>query len=191
MAVECPTAVAAYLLGNQLSDSTYKQKSLDILQYIISYYYDNSTGSVYSYQIGSQTSNPIMPHAQGLFIRAAGLNGYAQYAELTLAYLATMGQTTLTSDGYNILPEYSDGTVLTSNNAVALRWAAFYVNGHNLQGQYLGWLQANASAAWSVRDTTQELSWADWYDVTPTGTSLLSWDCMAAADALQVVPPTD
>jgi hypothetical protein len=191
IAVECPTAVVAYLLGNSLNDSSYKSKSQDILQYIIAHYYNTSTGAVYSYQIGSQSPNPIMPHAQGLFIRAAGLNGFNSQAQLTLAYLSTMGATTSTSNGYYILPAYTDNSVLTSNNAVALRWAAFYVNGHGLQSQYLGWLQANASAAWAVRDTTQNLSWANWIQTTPTGTVLLAWDCMAATDALQVVTPTN
>ncbi len=35
---------------------------------------------------------------------------------------------------------------------------------------YLGWLQANAQAAWNVTRVPNDLSWQDWHDVLPGGT---------------------
>jgi hypothetical protein len=191
IAVQGPTTVAAYLLGDALNDATYKQKSLDILMYIIKYYYVSSNGAVHSYQIGSRSPNPIMPHAQALFIRSADLNGYNSYAELTLSYMTSMGQITPTSNGNKILPNYGINTVNSYNDGIALRWASFYVQEHNLQRQYMGWLQANAAAAWGVRDPSRNLSWDDWYDATPAGQTLLAWDCVSSLVALQVVPMTN
>jgi hypothetical protein len=189
-AVEGPAALAAYLLGDALNDASYKKKSLNLVEYMIAHYFDASKGAIYSNPIGSKR-NPITAHNQGLFLMAADLNGQTHYADANATFLMTMGHSTPTSNGYNILPDYGLARVTSENNAVALRWMAVYTNAHHLQSKYLGWMQANASAAWAVRDPKRNLSWDNWYEPTTPEKTLLAWDCIASLVALQVVPPTN
>jgi hypothetical protein len=55
----------------------------------------------------------------------------------------------------------------------------------SLQGSYLSWLQNNANTAFARR-RTDNLSWCQWNQQTPTGT-LTSFDCSSAVVALQAV----
>ncbi|SRR5258708_4644581 len=183
--VENPASIAAYLLYQYTGDVTYQQKSLSLLQYEIANFYNATTGAVWD----GMTGNVVTSYNQGTFIRAAGLNGYFTQAELTLNHMMTsMGATTPTSNGYNILPDYGQGNNNSGFNSIAIRWATLFVENQGLQTTYLPWLQANAQAAWDVRDTTQNLSWQDWRDTMPTGQVVGSWDCVSSLAALQVVP---
>ena len=185
--VEGPGSVAAYLIYQLYDDTSYQQKSLAIVQYEIANFYNTSNGAIMDNMLGT-AHNVTTTYNQGIFIRATELNGYLSQASTVAQYLMTMGNTTPTSNGYHILNNYNDENNNSGFNSIAIRWAADYMRDYNLQGTYLAWLQANASAAWAVTDTSQELSWQDWHEQTPIGEVLQSWDCISSVDALQVVP---
>lgn len=67
---------------------------------------------------------------------------------------------------------------------------ARFMRERGLESAYQPWLQDNADAAWSVRRTSDNLSWCQWRQQTPEGTNLHSWDCIASLEALRVVQPT-
>ncbi len=187
--VEGPGAVAAYLIYQLYNDTSYQQKSLAIVQYEIANFYNlTGNGAIMDNNMPGTGDYVTTTYNQGIFIRAAELNGYLSQANSVAQYLMTMGAITPTSNGYHILNKYGDENNNSGFNSIAIRWAADYMLDYNLQSTYLAWLQANASAAWAVRDTSQQLSWQDWHDQTPTGEVLQSWDCISSVDALQVVP---
>ena len=86
------------------------------------------------------------------------------------------------------MPEYGSGGDNNSGlNSIGLRWISRFMKDHRLQSDYLPWLQANADTAWSVRRTSDDLSWDQWLHPTPDGV-LHSWDCINSVVALQVTP---
>ena len=86
------------------------------------------------------------------------------------------------------MPEYGAGGGNNSGlNSIGLRWISRFMVGRRLQSAYLPWLQANANTAWSVRRTSDDLSWDQWLRPTPDGV-LHSWDCINSVVALQVTP---
>ncbi len=90
--------------------------------------------------------------------------------------------------GYVIMPEYGTGGDLSGFSSIGIRWIAKYMVNRGLQSTYLGWWQANANAAFGVRRTSDNLSWCQWFHLTPAGNNLNSFDCLDSVSALQNVP---
>ncbi|HTD23967.1 MAG TPA: glycoside hydrolase family 76 protein [Terriglobales bacterium] len=183
--VEGPGSIAAHLLYEITGKTSYRQQSAAIFNFLQARLWNSSIGNVYD----NLSNHGATTYNQGTFIRAAELNGNIAAANLAAKYLMSMGSTTPASHGYNIMPNYKTANNNSGFNSIAIRWVARFMKDKGLQSTYLGWLQANAQAAWNVIRISDDLSWQDWHDVLPGGTLVGSWDCVSSVTALQDVPP--
>lgn len=77
-------------------------------------------------------------------------------------------------------------------NGIGIRWITRMVRDQGLWDEFYPWLKANADAAWNIRRTEDDLSWANWRAATPAPpTVLYSFGCYGSVVALQVVPSSD
>ena len=189
--IECPAGIASYLLSQALHDDSYLSKAEDLFAWEKAHLFDASTGAVSdavstSGRVGTWAST----YNQGTFVGLANFLGDTDSAKLAADYTRDhLGKPG--ASGYQIMPEYGSGGDNNSGlNSIGLRWIAKFMKDRRLQSAYLGWLQANADTAWSVRRTSDDLSWCQWLRPTPDGV-LHSWDCINSVVALQVTPADD
>ena len=191
--VECPAGIASFLLSQALGDSQsqadeYRVKAQSLLTWEKANLFDASTGAVWdSVRTNGRVGTWSSSYNQGTFVGLANFLGDTAAAKQAADYTKThLGKGT--RDGYLLLPEYGAGGGNNAGlNSIGLRWIARFMKDRHLESDYLGWLQANASAAWSVRRTSDNLSWCQWLQPTPEG-NLHSWDCLSSLVALQVTP---
>ena len=186
-AVEGSAAIAAYLLYQTLNDSSYLTKAKNIFNWQKANLFNPNTGAVYdSINTSGNINYWSSTYNQGTFIGAADYLGDTASATLAANFtMYNMGE--INGSGYEIMPQYGTGNNNSGFNSIGIRWIAKFMKDHGLQNTYLGWLQANANAALSIRQTSDNLSWCQWLQQTPSGT-MNSWDCASSAGALQVVP---
>jgi hypothetical protein len=187
--IECPAGIASFLLSQALGDDAYRAKAQVLLTWEKANLFDASTGAIWDAvrttgQVGTWSST----YNQGTFVGLANFLGDPATAKLAADYTKThLGKGT--RDGYLIMPEYGAGGGNNAGlNSIGLRWIARFMKDRRLESDYLGWLQANANTAWSVRRPSDDLSWCQWLQPTPSG-GLHSWECLSSLVALQVVPP--
>jgi hypothetical protein len=187
--IECPAGIASYLLSQALYDPSYMKKAQDLFAWEKANLFNATTGAVYDAlnkngSLGRWSSS----YNQGTFIGLANFMGDIPSAKLAADYtMNRLGREG--AGGYLILPEYGAGSGNNSGfNSICLRWTARFMRERGLENEYLGWLQANANAAWNVRRTSDNLSWCQWFQQTP-GEVQHSWDCIDTVVALQVTPP--
>jgi predicted alpha-1,6-mannanase (GH76 family) len=183
--VNGPAAIAACLLYQIYGDTNYWNKATNIYAWERSVLFNPSTGAIYD-NIGTNgvLSTWSSTYNQGTFIGAADLTGQTNDAVLALNYTMT----SLTTGG--ILPQYGIAGNNSGFNAIFLRWMTRFMRNHALQGTYEPWLQLNASAAWNMRRTSDNLSWCQWLQPSPAGTNFYSWDCISSFEALAAATPT-
>ena len=186
--IECPAGIASCLLSRALHDDSYLSKAQDLFAWEKTHLFDASSGAVSdavntSGRVGTWAST----YNQGTFVGLADFLGDTADARLAADYTMNhLGKPA--PSGYRIMPEYGAGGDNNSGlNSIGLRWIAKFMKDRDLQGTYLGWLQANADTAWNVRRTSDDLSWCQWLQPTPGGV-LHSWDCINSVVALQVTP---
>lgn len=187
--IECPAGIASFLLSQALGDSGYRTKAQNLLTWEKANLFDASTGAVLdSVRTNGKIGTWSSTYNQGTFVGLANFLGDMAAAKSAADYTKThLGKGT--QDGYLILPEYGAGGGNNAGlNSIGLRWIARFMKDRRLQSDYLGWLQANANAAWGERRPSDNLSWCQWLQPTPGG-DLHSWDCLSSFVALQVVPP--
>ena len=187
--IECPAGIASFLLGQALRDESYLSKAEDLFAWEKTHLFNDSTGAVSdavstSGRVGTWAST----YNQGTFVGLANFLGDTASAKLAADYTMNhLGKPS--ASGYQIMPEYGAGGDNNSGlNSIGLRWIAKFMRDRRLQSAYLPWLQANADTAWDVRRTSDDLSWCQWLQPTPSGV-LHSWDCINSVVALQVTPP--
>ena len=188
--IECPAGLASYLLSQALSDSRYLTKAKTLFAWEKANLFNASSGAVSdavstSGSVGTWSST----YNQGTFVGLANFLGDTAGAKLAADYTRDhLGKPA--ANGYLIMPEYGGGGDNNSGlNSIGLRWIARFMKDRHLQSTYLGWLQANADTAWNVRRPSDNLSWGQWLQQTPSGV-LHSWACINSVVALQVTPPT-
>jgi hypothetical protein len=186
--IECPAGIASCLLSQALHDAGYRDKARALFAWEKANLFNPSSGAVYddmktSGKVGTWSST----YNQGTFVGLADLLGDTAAAKSAADY--TRDQLGSPASGYRIMPEYGSGGNNNSGlNSIGLRWISRFMQRRRLQSSYLPWLQANANAAWSVRRTSDGLTWDQWLHPTPPGV-LHSWDCINSVVALQVTPP--
>ena len=189
--IECPAGLASFLLSQSLGDSGYRAKAQTLLTWEKANLFDASTGAILdSVRTTGEVGTWSSSYNQGTFVGLANFLGDTAAAKLAADYTKThLGKGT--RDGYSILPEYGAGGGNNAGlNSIGLRWIARFMKDRRLESDYLGWLQANADTAWSVRRPSDNLSWCQWLQPTPGG-DLHSWDCLSSLVALQVTPPDE
>ncbi len=183
--VNGPGGIAAYLLGQIYGDAAYLSKASNIFNWERSVLFDADTGAVHdNININGRVQAWESTYNQGTFIGLANFLGQTNDAALAADYTKNH----LSRSG--ILPEYGIGGNNSGFNAIFFRWMARFMKDRGLENAYQPWLQDNTNAAWSVRRTSDNLSWCQWRQQTPEGTNLHSWDCIASLEVLQVVQPT-
>jgi len=186
--IEFPAGIAACLLSQALDDPSYMAKARRLLAWEKANLFDAKSGAIWDAvdtqgKIGTWSST----YNQGTFVGLADFLGDTAAAKLAAHYTRDhLGKRA--SGDYLIMPEYGAGGDNNSGlNSIGLRWISRFMKTHNLQNDYLSWLQANANTAWSIRRTSDNLSWCQWLKPTPGGV-LHSWDCINSVVALQVTP---
>lgn len=182
--VNGPAGIAAFLLYQICADAGYLTRAASLFKWERSVLFNPDTGAVSDNintngRIHAWTST----YNQGTFIGLANFLGFTNDAVLAANYT----KDNLTVSG--TLPPYGIGGNNSGFNAIFLRWMARFVRDRGLQIAYEPWLQDNANAAWNVRRISDNLSWCQWQQPTPTGTNLHSWDCIASLEALQAASP--
>ncbi|TMW57862.1 hypothetical protein Poli38472_013336 [Pythium oligandrum] len=62
----------------------------------------------------------------------------------------------------------------SQTDGIFARWVGYFVRDHKQQQRYASWMEKNAKAAWSVRNSNG-LMWAKFGERTPDNTVLTSW----------------
>jgi hypothetical protein len=174
-------------------DPGYLTKATDIYNWERSHLFNANKGQIYDAMDAKSILHTwSSTYNQGTFIGAANYLGNVKDAVLATDYMMNqMGDAG--SGKYRTMPEYgiNDGTNGNNSgfNGIGIRWVAKFMKDNNLQSSYLGWLQANANAAWNMRRMSDNLSWCQWRHQTPDENNFHSWDCSSSVVALQVVPP--
>ena len=187
--IECPAGIASCLLSKALNDPSYRAKAQDLLTWEKANLFEASSGAVWdAVNTGGHVGTWSSTYNQGTFVGLADDLGDTASAKLAADYTRDhLGKHT--AGGYEIMPEYGAGGDNNAGlNSIGLRWISKFMKNRGLQDSYLGWLQANADTAWSVRRTSDDLSWCQWLQPTPNGV-LHSWDCINSVVALQVTAP--
>ena len=183
--VNCPAAIAAYMLYQITGNSNYLTESNNCYNWVWNHIYNSGTGAVYDNMNSSGTvTNWTFTYNSGTFIGAAYYLGHTNDATTAATYVMN----TMCNNG-GLLPNNGNNTSGDGAgfNSIFLRWMAKFMKGDAMQATYLPWLQMNANTALSVRRSSDGLSWCNWNAPTPSGT-LNAWGCADSVTALQVIP---
>ncbi len=187
--VNAPAAIAACLLWKAYGELKYRDianKIIDWNKKVLS----DGHGWIYdSVRMDGRVSQVSFSYNQGTFIGACDFLGRTNDAAEVMDY--AMHKQGISVREFQILPPYRISTDSAGFHGIFLRWAARFMRDQHLESAYLPWLQANALSAWSVRRASDNLSWCDWLQKTPTNAAvqLPSWACSASVVASQVLPP--
>jgi predicted alpha-1,6-mannanase (GH76 family) len=187
--VNAPAAIAACLLWKAFGDVSYREKANAIIDWNKKVLSDGHGWIYDSIRTNGSVGRFSFSYNQGTFIGACNFLGRTNDAAEVMDY--AMHQQGVAAKEFKILPPYRLSTDSAGFHGIFLRWAAKYMREQHLESAYLPWLQANALSAWSVRRASDNLSWCDWVQMTPTNTAteLPSWACSSSVVALQVLPP--
>jgi hypothetical protein len=187
--VNAPAAIAACLLWKACGDPKYRDKANEIIDWNKKVLSDGHGWIYDSIRTNGRVSQVSFSYNQGTFIGACNLLGRTNDAAEVMDY--AMHKQGIQVKEFQVLPPYRISTDSAGFHGIFLRWAARYMRDQHLESAYLSWLQANALSAWSVRRPSDNLSWCDWVQKTPTNAAveLPSWACSASVVALQVLPP--
>ncbi len=187
--IECPAGIAAFLLSQELKDSSYETRARNLYNWNKANLFDAQTGAVLdSVSTAGKMNTWSSTYNQGTFVGLANFLGETATAKLAADYtMNKMGKAN--ASGFMILPQYNaGGGDLAGFHSIGLRWISKFMKDNKLEATYLPWLQANADAAWEMRRTSDNLGWNRWLEPTPQNDVLHSWDAISTMVALQVVP---
>jgi predicted alpha-1,6-mannanase (GH76 family) len=171
--VNAPAVICAMLLYQATGDVTYKTKAKQIMDWMVSKLYDASTGEVKGAinKAGSITEGALS-YTQGTFIGACDLlradypsNNYLSMGMKAMDYARNSMCNTLGG----ILKDENDIPDTQGMKGIFARWACIFVKNTGTASNYGAWLDANASQAWSIRNS-QGLMWTIWGTRTPETT---------------------
>ncbi|MBN2164169.1 MAG: hypothetical protein JXR25_13545 [Pontiellaceae bacterium] len=172
------TAIAAYLLYQIYGDSAYLDKANAVYDWERATLFNPATGAVYdSIGTGGNINTWASTYNQGTFIGAAHFLGHTEDAKMAANF--TLVQ--MSSSG--ILPQYGIAGNNSGFNAIFLRWMNRFIKDRDLQDQYGPWLQKNAAAAWNIR-RSDNLSWCQWREQSPSDINFYAWDCISSYSSL-------
>jgi predicted alpha-1,6-mannanase (GH76 family) len=168
--VNAPAVICAMKLYEATGDATYKTKAKQIMDWMVSRLYVSGTGEVKGAidRSGNITEGPLS-YTQGTFIGACSL---LRPQFTTVDYLG-MGskamdyaRSSMCNTSGGILKDENGSADTQGMKSIFARWACTFVSSTGTQGNYGAWLDANASQAWSIRNS-QGLMWTVWGTRTP------------------------
>ena len=181
----CPGSIAACLLGKATGDMSYYEKAASVMKWEIENLFEPETGRVYDcWNIENLKKNTwASTYNQGTFIGACNLlydhtknEMYLNYAEKAAEFTIKKmfaGQVMNTEDNSNDLIGFK---------GILTRWLYRYARYTN-NTEILSWLQLNAAAAWSNRNS-KGLIWTTWGSKTKDDISEYDVFGMSSAVAL-------
>jgi predicted alpha-1,6-mannanase (GH76 family) len=181
--VDFPAAIAGCCIYNAGGGPAYLTKAWNNYNWGKTHFFDATTGKVSD----STISKKSFSYNQGACIGAAYLLG--DYGTCAASANYTMNNLGTVVGSYRILPEYRLGGDGGGFNGIFIRWAMRYITGQKVQSTYQPWLQANITQAWSLRRTSDGLSWCKWLQQTPAS-NLDAWDCTSSVVGMLTVPAT-
>ncbi|RYD20011.1 MAG: DUF1080 domain-containing protein [Verrucomicrobiaceae bacterium] len=193
--VNAPAAIAACLLYDITGNTAYLDKARSIITWMDANLVVTGSGAIDDHITpdGSRVGWRFT-YNQGTYVgacsalyRITGEIGYLQNAIKATRY---------TRDGMcnaaGIFPNHGTSGDGGGFNGIGIRWITRMVRDQGLWDEFYPWLKANAEAAWTMRRTADDLSWANWRAATPAPPEVLfGFGCYGSVVALQVVPPTD
>jgi hypothetical protein len=187
--VNAPAAIAACLLWKTCGETPYREKANGIIDWVKAVLSDGHGWIYDSINTTGRISRVSFSYNQGTFIGACNFLGRTNDAAQVMDFV--MHREGASVHGFSILPPYRLSSDSAGFHGIFLRWMARYMKDQHLESAYLPWLQANALSAWSVRRASDNLSWSDWLQKTPTNNTfeLPSWACSPSVVALQVASP--
>ncbi|MBS7567060.1 sugar transporter [Mucilaginibacter sp. Bleaf8] len=171
--VNAPAVICAMLLYQATGDATYKTKAKQLMDWIVLKLYDASTGEVKGAinKAGTITEGALS-YTQGTFIGACDLlrADYPSANYLAIGSKAMdYARNSLCSTPGGILNDENGIADTQGMKSIFARWACLFVKNTGTSSNYGPWLDANASQAWSIRNS-QGLMWNIWGTRTPEST---------------------
>ncbi|MBC7400974.1 MAG: sugar transporter [Mucilaginibacter sp.] len=171
--VNAPAAICALLLYQATGDVAYRDKAKLIMDWMVSKLYIASTGEVKGAinNSGVITEGPLS-YTQGTFIGACDLlrapypsGGYLVIGSKAMDYARS--SMCITSGG--VLKDENGNADTQGMKGIFARWACRFAKNTGTVSNYGGWLDNNATQAWSIRNS-QGLMWNIWGTRTPETT---------------------
>lgn len=168
--VNAPAVICAMLLYQATGDAAYKTKAKQIMDWMVTKLYDASTGEVKGAinKAGSITEGALS-YTQGTFIGACDLlrADYPAVNYLSMGSKAMdYARNSLCTTSGGILKDENGNGDTQGMKSIFARWACLFVKNTGTSANYGAWLDANASQAWSIRNS-QGLMWNIWGTRTP------------------------
>ena len=164
--VQCPSAIAACLLGKYLRCDDYYEKAVRIMDWTIKELFDHEDGRVYDlYWITDGHKDTWnFTYTQGTFIGACmylhekyGDEKYLEYADLAEYYtMHTMGHNSEGIFDWERRNEFD----IDGFKGILTRWLYRYSR-YTADFEAFAWLQRHADAAYRHRNS-QNIIWTDW-----------------------------
>ncbi|RZL13434.1 MAG: sugar transporter [Pedobacter sp.] len=168
--VNAPAVICAMLLYQATGDVAYKTKAKLIMDWLVLKLYDANSGEVKGAMNAAGTiTEGALSYTQGTFIGACDLLR-ADYPSINYLAMGIKAMDYARSSMCN-----TSGGILKDENGIAdtqgmksifARWATFFVKNTGTASNYGPWLDANATQAWSIRNS-QGLMWNIWGTRTP------------------------
>lgn len=171
--VNAPAVICAMLLYQATGDATYKTKAKQIMDWMVTKLYDSSTGEVKGAINNAGTiTEGALSYTQGTFIGACDLLR-AHYPSVNYLAMGSKAmdyaRSSMCSTSGGILKDENDVADTQGMKSIFARWACLFVKDTGTASNYGAWLDANASQAWSIRNS-QGLMWNLWGTHTPEDT---------------------
>ena len=168
--VNAPAVICAMLLYQATGDVAYKTKAKQIMDWLVLKLYDVSTGEVKGAMNASGIiTEGALSYTQGTFIGACDLlrTDYPSINYLAMGNKAMdYARSSMCNTSGGILKDENGIADTQGMKSIFARWATRFVKNTNSASDYGAWLDANASQAWSIRNS-QGLMWNIWGTRTP------------------------
>jgi predicted alpha-1,6-mannanase (GH76 family) len=186
--VNAPAAIAACLLWKSYGETEYRDKANAIIDWVKTVLSDGHGWIYDSIRTNGTLNRTSFTYNQGTFIGACNFLGRTREAAQAADFV--MQNQGNSVNGFCILPARRARGDIAGFNGIFFRWMARYMQDQHLESTYLPWLQANALSAWSVRRSSDNLSWSNWMQNTPADATLDSWACSPSVVALHALLPS-
>jgi len=193
--VNAPAAIAACMLYDITGNTAYLDKAKSIITWMDANLVVTATGAIDDHITPEGTRvGWRFTYNQGTYVGACSalyrITGQVSYLENAIKAARYTRDSMCNAEG--IFPNHGTSGDGGGFNGIGIRWISRMVKDQGLWDEFYPWLKANADAAWDIRRTADNLSWANWRAQTPAAPAVLyGFGCYGSVVALQVVPSVD
>ncbi|MCC8408122.1 glycoside hydrolase family 76 protein [Mucilaginibacter sp. UR6-1] len=166
--VNAPAVICAMKIYQATGNADYKTKAKMIMDWMVGKFYVSNGEVKGAVNAANVITEGTRTYTQGTFIGACDVlrNEYPAVNYTTMANNVMNYTKNSMCNSAGILPDEYDTGDTQGFKGIFVRWACVYVESANLQSTYGQWLDNNATAAWSVRNSNG-LMWGKWTIRTP------------------------